>query len=132
MLVRRVKEARLFGKSRASFPAMSTAARYLNCPPTTVLMGPMNHRLQAWVLRLIGTVEIVAFAAVLLPRSQMEAIYARLDVGTMPDGPVFEAVMRCVSFAYGMFGVGMWFVASDVVRYRPLVVVTALGYLLAA
>jgi len=39
--------------------------------------------------------------------------------------------MRQVSFTYGLHGVGMWLIASDVVRYRPFVVLTAIGYLLA-
>jgi hypothetical protein len=49
----------------------------------------------------------------------------------MPPGPVFDSVMRQVSFSYGMHGLGMWLIASDVMRYRPMVVLAAVGYLLA-
>jgi hypothetical protein len=90
-----------------------------------------SRRLQAWVLRLVGAVEVLAFGAVVMPRAWMEAGYTWLGVGEMPPGPVFESVMRQVSFTYGMHGVALWLIASDVVRYRPLVVLTALGYLLA-
>ena len=89
------------------------------------------RRLQAWLLRLVGAVEVLAFGAVVMPRAWMGAGYAWLGVGEMPPGPVFESVMRQVSFTYGVHGVALWLIASDVVRYRPLVVLTALGYLLA-
>jgi hypothetical protein len=89
------------------------------------------RRLQALVLRLVGSVELLAFGAVVLPHGWMERGYAWLDRGEMPPGPVFDSVMRQVSFTYGMHGVGMWLIASDVKRYRPLVVLAAIGYLAA-
>jgi len=49
----------------------------------------------------------------------------------MPKGPVFDSVMRQVSFTYGVHGVALWFIAADVGRYRPLVILTMVGYLLA-
>ena len=89
------------------------------------------QRLQAWLLRLVGTVEIFAFAAVFLPRSWMNATHSSMGLAEMPEGPVFDSVMRQVSFTYGLHGIGMWLIASDVVRYRPFVILTAIGYLLA-
>jgi len=50
----------------------------------------------------------------------------------MPQSPVFESVMRQVSFSYCLHGIALWFIAADVVRYRPLVWLSAIGYLLAA
>jgi hypothetical protein len=90
-----------------------------------------NRRLQAWVLRLVGTVEMLAFGAVVLPRTWMEAGRGWLGLPELPPGAVFDSVMRQVSFTYGLHGVGMWLIASDVSRYRPLVILTAIGYLLA-
>ena len=87
--------------------------------------------LQAWVLRLAGAVEMLAFGAVFLPRAWMEAIHAGMGLTEMPQGPVFDSVMRQVSFTYGLHGVALWFIAADVRRYRPLVILTAVGYLLA-
>lgn len=89
------------------------------------------RRLQTWVLRLVGTVEILAFGAVVMPREWMNANHAWLGLGEMPQGPVFDSVMRQVSFSYGLHGIALWFIAADVVRYRPLVILTAIGYLLA-
>ena len=92
----------------------------------------MNWQLlQAWVLRLVGAVEVLAFGAVFLPRAWMEAAHAGMVTTEMPQGPVFDSVMRQVSFTYGMHGVGLWFIAADVRRYRPLVILTAVGYFLA-
>lgn len=90
------------------------------------------RRLQACVLWLVGLVEVFAFAAAFMPRAWMEWGHGWLGTGEMPAGPVFESVMRQVSFSYGMHGVALWVIASDVVRYRPLVVLSAAGYLLAA
>ncbi|HKA56315.1 MAG TPA: hypothetical protein VKJ47_21910 [Candidatus Binatia bacterium] len=87
--------------------------------------------LQAWVLRLVGAVEMLAFGAVFLPRAWMEAIRAGMGLPDLPPGPVFDSVMRQVSFTYGLHGVALWFIAADVGRYRPLVILTAVGYLLA-
>jgi len=89
------------------------------------------RRLQALALRLVGTVEVLAFAAVVMPRDWMQIGHDWLDLPPMPPGPVFDSVMRQVSFTYGMHGVGMWVIASDVTRYRPMVVLAAVGYLLA-
>jgi hypothetical protein len=92
----------------------------------------MNVRqLQAWVLRLVGAVEVFAFGAAVMPRTWMAANHAWLGFGDLPEGPVFESVMRQTSISYGLHGVALWLIATDVVRYRPLVVLTAIGYLLA-
>jgi hypothetical protein len=92
----------------------------------------MDRRwLLAWALRLVGSVELLALGAVVMPHAWMEAVHAWLGVGDMPQGPVFDSVMRHVSFIYGLHGVALWLIATDVVRYRPLVWLTALGCLLA-
>src|SRR6516162_3025836 len=90
------------------------------------------HSLQAWMLRAVGTVEVFAFGAVFMPSSWMEASNRAMGLPEMPPGPVFDSVMRQVSFTYGIHGVALWLIAVDVARYRPLVLLTAGGYLLAA
>jgi hypothetical protein len=74
---------------------------------------------------------MLAFGAVFLPRAWMEAVHAGMGLTEMPRGLVFDSVMRQVSFTYGVHGVALWFIAADVGRYRPLVILTAVGYLLA-
>lgn len=81
----------------------------------------MNHQhLQAWLLRLAGALEILAFVAVVLPRSWMEMSHAWLALGDMPGGPITMFMIRQASYAYGMHGISLWVLASDVARFRPL------------
>jgi hypothetical protein len=84
------------------------------------------------VLGLVGAAEVLAFGAVFLPQSSMAAMYAWLGLGEMPRAPVFDSLMRQVSFTYGLHGIALLFIASDVARYRPLVILSAVSYLLTA
>ncbi len=91
-----------------------------------------RERLQAWLLRAAGAVEWLAFFAVVMPRSWMEASHAWLGMGEMQTSPLLMFMIRQASYAYGMHGVGLWVLASDVRRFRPLVILNGVAYLLAA
>jgi hypothetical protein len=91
-----------------------------------------RHRLQVWLLRLAGAFEILAFVSVVMPRSWMEITHEWLGMGTMPDGPLVMFMIRQASYAYGMHGISLWILASDVVRFRPLIVFNGVAFLLAA
>ena len=91
-----------------------------------------RQRLLVWLLRLSGAVEILAFIAVVMPRSWMEVSHEWLGMGTMPDGPLVMFMIRQASYAYGMHGVSLWILASDVVRFRPLIIFNGVAFLLAA
>jgi len=92
----------------------------------------MEHRrLQAWVLRLAGSVELLAFFAVIVPRSWMASAHGWLGLGEMPDGAITMFMIRQASFTYGLHGVLLWLMSSDVIRFRPLVLFTGVSYLLA-
>ena len=91
-----------------------------------------RQRLQSWLLRLAGTVEILAFVAVVMPRWQMEAAHRWLGLGTMAGGPLIMFMIRQASYTYGMHGVSLWVLASNVERFRPLVILNGIAYLLAA
>ncbi|HVG28530.1 MAG TPA: hypothetical protein VM864_02315 [Pyrinomonadaceae bacterium] len=95
-------------------------------------MSVDRRRLQAWLLRVAGATELLAFAAVVMPRSWMEASHAWLGLGEMPRGAVLMFMIRQASYAYGMHGVSLWVLASDVGRYRKLVVLNGVSFLLAA
>jgi hypothetical protein len=90
-----------------------------------------RQRLQAWVLRIAGAVEILAFIAVLMPRSWMEISHAWLGLGEMPHGPVLMFLIRQASYTYGMHGISLWVIATDVDRFRLLVVLNGIAYLIA-
>jgi hypothetical protein len=92
----------------------------------------MNSRLlTVWILRLAGATEILAFFAVIMPRSWMEISHAWLGMGKMPAGPVLMFLIRQASYTYGMHGVSLWVLASDVTRFRKLVILNGIAYLLA-
>ena len=90
-----------------------------------------SQRLQAWLLRIAGATEILAFFAVIMPRSWMEISHAWLGMGEMPDGAVLMFLIRQASYTYGMHGVSLWVLASDVTRFRKLVILNGIAYLLA-
>jgi hypothetical protein len=94
--------------------------------------SPDRKPLLAWLLRFVGLVEILAFIAVIMPRSWMEASHAWLGLGGMPHGSVLMFLIRQASYSYGMHGVSLWIIASDVKRFRALVVFNGIAYLLAA
>lgn len=91
-----------------------------------------SWRLQSWLLRLAGSVEILAFFAVVMPRSWMEAAHAWLGLGEMPVGPIIMFMIRQASYTYGMHGVSLWVLATDVTRFRLLILLNGIAYLLAA
>ncbi len=75
---------------------------------------------------------MLAFLAVLMPRSWMEASHAWLGLGAMPDGPILMFMIRQASYVYGMHGVSLWVLATDVVRFRPLILLNGISFTLAA
>jgi hypothetical protein len=91
-----------------------------------------RQRLLVWLLRLVGTTEILAFIAVVMPRSWMEFAHAWLGLGQMPAGSILMFMIRQASYSYGMHGVSLWILAWDVERFRPLVRFNGVAYLLAA
>jgi hypothetical protein len=91
-----------------------------------------RQRIQAWLLRLAGAVEMLAFIAVVMPRSWMEISHAWLGLGEMPGGPVLIFLIRQASFTYGVHGISLWVIASDVERFRLLVQFNGIAYLVAA
>ena len=91
-----------------------------------------NQRLLSWLLRLAGSVEILAFISVVMPRSWMETSHAWLGLGEMPSGPIIMFMIRQASYAYGMHGLSLWVLASDVKRFRPLILFNGISFLLAA
>jgi hypothetical protein len=90
-----------------------------------------RQRLLVWLLRLAGAVEILAFVAVVMPRSWMEISHAWLGLGQMPDGPVLMFMIRQASYTYGVHGLSLWLIASDVKRFHAFVMFNAIAFLLA-
>ena len=91
-----------------------------------------RERLLVWLLRLAGATEILAFIAVVMPRSWMEISHTSLGLGEMPGGPLLMFMIRQASFTYGVHGLSLWLIASDVKRFRPFVLFNGIAFLVAA
>ena len=90
------------------------------------------QRLQAWLLRLAGAVELLAFIAVVMPRSWMEVAHAWLGMGELPAGPITMFMIRQASYTYGMHAISLFVIASNVERFRPLVILNGIAFLVAS
>jgi hypothetical protein len=90
-----------------------------------------RRTLLAWLLRLAGAIEILAFFAVVMPRSWMEISHTWLGLGEMPSGPIIMFMIRQASYAYGMHGVSLFVLATNVNRFRLLVILNGVAFLLA-
>jgi hypothetical protein len=62
----------------------------------------------------------------------MEVSHAWLGLGPMPEGAILMFLIRQASYSYGMHGVSLWILASDVKRFRKLVIFNGIAHLLAA
>lgn len=91
-----------------------------------------NQQLLKWLLRLAGAFEVLAFIAVVMPRSWMEISHEWLGLGLMPGGPILMFLIRQASYTYGMHGISLWVLSLDVKRFRPLVILNGIAYLLGA
>jgi len=91
-----------------------------------------RQRISAFLLRLSGSVEILAFIAVVMPRSWMEIAHTWLGLGEMPNGPIIMFMIRQASYTYGIHGISLWVIASDVERFRLLVILNGIAFLVAA
>ena len=91
-----------------------------------------RERLLVWLLRIAGATEILAFIAVVMPRSWMQIANASVGLGEMPDGPLLMFMIRQASYTYGVHGLSLWLIATDVQRFRPFVVFNGIAFLIAA
>lgn len=68
-----------------------------------------------------GTVEALAAIAVCLPRGLMSSAYQGLRLGEMPDAALFGYLARSASLLWAVHGVLVIALASDVLRYLPMI-----------
>ncbi len=76
-------------------------------------------------LRLLGLLDLCAFAAAVAPRAVIAASHEWLGLGAFPQEPIAGYLARCTSIWCGLYGLLLWSVASDVVRYSRLIVLLA-------
>jgi len=83
------------------------------------------------LLRITGTIELSAFAAVVMPRDLMTHYKQALGLGDLPGVGIADFMIRQASYTYGMHGVVLWLLSFDLARYRPLLILTGVSYTLA-
>jgi hypothetical protein len=79
------------------------------------------QRLLAALLRLGGSVLLLAFLAMFLPVEWMAATHQWLGMGQFPRMAVVDYLARSIAALYGFHGVLMFIVARDPVRFAPIV-----------
>ncbi len=94
-------------------------------PPEPVSPRPSDVRLM-WLLRAIGVLDLLSFAAVVMPQSLMVAIHRHLGIGELPAEPIVGYLARTASMFYGFTGVLLLFLATDVVKFREVIRFVAL------
>jgi hypothetical protein len=91
---------------------------------------PMNYvRSTAAFLRLLAILQILTAGIVIIPLEWIEGWHAWLGLGVMPHDPVLCYVLRGGAYVQGGIGVLIWVMATDVARYRSLILATAVIYL---
>lgn len=73
------------------------------------------------LLRALGTLDLLAFAAVLMPEEWMAGTHAWLGMGDFPRAPVVDYLARSASLMYAQHGAVFLFLSGDVRRFRPLI-----------
>jgi len=108
--------------------------QYPSHSPQVTLSDRLKDRpwLLAALLRLEGAIEMLAFVAAVMPQSWMAATHQVLGMGEFPASPLLDYMIRSVSFLYGFHGVLLLILATDVRRFRPLIIYAAASYLSAA
>lgn len=79
------------------------------------------------VLRLEGSVALLALVAVVMPYAWMDATHQWLGLGRLPDAPIVGYLARSLSAFYALFGALLWWVSFDLQRHR-----STIGFLAAA
>jgi hypothetical protein len=82
------------------------------------------------LLRFGGVIALFALVAVFMPVSWMAATHRWLGLGEMPTGPVVEVLARSLSFMAAFVGDLCLVLASDLERYRPLVLFLRVAFAL--
>lgn len=87
--------------------------------PAAVTSAGDQTRLRR-LLWVIGGIDLLAFGAMSLPRSLLEAVHRGLGLGEFPREPIAEYLARSSSMLYGCCGVLLLFLSRDIVRYAPV------------
>ena len=78
-------------------------------------------RLLVFLLRLAGTITVMAFLAMLLPVEWMVSTHRWLGLGEFPRMPVVDYLARSAAALYGFHGALLLLISCDPVTHRTIV-----------
>jgi hypothetical protein len=87
----------------------------------------IHERRLVLLLRAVGAITLLAFAAAVMPEKWMIETAEALGFEPFPNSPLTFYLARNLSLLYGFVGLGLLVVTSDFDRYRPLVRYLAWG-----
>ena len=79
------------------------------------------ERLLQLLIRVVGSVALLAIPCALMPYSWMDAVHQWLGMGELPSKPVVGYLARSTSAFYALTGGLLWVVSFDLRRHRPVV-----------
>ena len=74
-----------------------------------------------WLLRLGGSVMVLAVLAIFLPSDVMASLHTRLGLGELPRTPLVEYLTRSISALYAIVGGFQLLISTDVRKFQLLV-----------
>src|SRR5687768_15582464 len=89
-------------------------------------------RSTATFLRVLAILQMLTAGIVIMPLEWIDAWHAWIGLGVMSHDPMLRYVVRGGALVQGAIGVLLGVMATDVARYRPLIVTTAVIYLVSA
>jgi hypothetical protein len=72
-------------------------------------------------LRAIGCVDMLAVAAVMMPRQALDVAHAWIGLGAIPQEPIVGYLARSASALYVLHGAIVVFISFDVARHAGLI-----------
>ena len=70
------------------------------------------------ILRVFSILPMTAVFAAMLPVDAMDAVHRYIGLGSLPQGPIVVYLARSTSLFYALHGALLWYLASDLRRYR--------------
>jgi len=83
-----------------------------------------------WLRRLLwfqGNLDLLAVLFPLLPMDTIARLHAALGLGEFPRSAIAEYLARNLPLLVALHGMLLWGVATDLVRYRPLIALLGWG-----
>lgn len=91
-----------------------------------------NLRIQRWLLRIAALVQFTGLPGALLPGEAIEKYSWLMGFGQPDLGPITIYLSGNAGYVFVAFGIVVWVISTDLVRYRPLVTLCGWIYLIAA